>query len=334
MVLILLSTPNHNTPIWPSTPRSMDMPPLSPRTPLTPSPSFFAILSPIFTADDNVPASPALLQMSPGMIPPETPPPWLLGPHSPATTIRPVPSRTSSVHDFSTPSTTENVGQVPYPRRRPAFPSTTYSFTAGHAQAFRPPPPLALKRMRTAPIPHGPSSPLRQALNATSHTLPELTLRPPSRETLERSDPTSNATFHDSSSEILTIGMTGLDLQPMSPDCETMEIPIALEAPPPTPDTGRTITQASHNATSIRAMPRPIQQLRHARSPSAPVVSRSERSSFSLKSKSQAAIPQLPKPLELTEPKTHRYSMSVANLKQFDKETGGYRIETRYEIRC
>ena len=100
MVLILLSSVSPNIP----TPTSVSS--LSPRSPSNASSpsSFFAILSPIFTADD-APASPASVNhsatpspriVSPGNIPPITPPPWLIGPRSPTSPLRPAPLRMGS----------------------------------------------------------------------------------------------------------------------------------------------------------------------------------------------------------------------------------------------
>ena len=100
MVLILLSSVSPNLP----TPTSLS--PLSPRSPCSASsPSaFFAILSPIFTADDapaspssvNASATPSPRILSPGNIPPVTPPPWLIGARSPTSPLRPAPLRLAS----------------------------------------------------------------------------------------------------------------------------------------------------------------------------------------------------------------------------------------------
>ncbi|MCJ1324388.1 Serine/threonine-protein kinase wnk4 [Thelotrema lepadinum] len=271
MVLILLSSPSPLSPLLPYSPRSKDLSPLSPRTPLTPSPSFFAILSPIFTADD-APQSPGPRQLSPGTIPPETPPPWLLAPQSPASPLRPTAVRqpsTESKRQFSLPRLTTGEGLTNSPRtlsrsQRPGLPSITHSFSSGSAQQFRPPPPASLKRINTAPVNvKQPTSPLNRSWKAvstaiseqkvsdkqgsrpnlsravTSGPVPSLSVRPPSREnTIELESPDED-TLGAEEARRLSVAVMGVDnglgsgFEGTTAEEESMEIPIALELEQP-----------------------------------------------------------------------------------------------------
>lgn len=336
MVLILLSSPNHLNPLWPATPRSVEASQLSPRTPLTPSPSFFAILSPIFTADDHVPGSPGgLLQVSPGVIPPETPPPWLLGPRSPANITRPTVSRSNSYYDVPTPNLPKAMtgdGLMPRAYQRPAFPSTTYSFTGSQAQAFRPPPPLALKRVRTEPVTLAAFSPLRQVFKKSSKPLPELKVRPPSLEQLKVSQTADSDLLQSPEAETLTVSMMGIDLEPATPMAgEMMDIQIVLEAPPsPIQANHHSMDHSTTTASTLETTPRSNSPVKHFRSPSAPVAPLSHNMSTSSMSKSPSR--QDYQPMESSKRKPHRTTMSVANLQQFDIEMGCAHMKSRQEL--
>ena len=275
MVLILLSSPSPLTPQLPYSPRSKDVSPLSPRTPLTPSPSFFAILSPIFTADD-APQSPTPRQLSPGTIPPETPPPWLLAPQSPASPLRPTAVRqpsTDSKRQFSLPRLTTGEGLTNSPRtvsrpQRPGLPSITHSFASGAPQQFRPPPPGSLKRINTAPVKvKQPTSPLNRPWNAvskaikerdisekqkarpnlsravTSGPVPSFSVRPPSRENTTDLKSPDEDTLGADEARRLSVAVMGIDsglgsgFEGDTAEEESMEIPIAIDIEEPSPKT-------------------------------------------------------------------------------------------------
>jgi hypothetical protein len=264
----------------------MEVSPLSPRTPLTPSPSFFAILSPIFTADDG-PQSPTLRQLSPGSIPPETPPPWLLAPSSPATPIRPaMSSRQPSRVQKELPSlprltTGEAIAQsARQPRSRPGLPSITHSFTTGTAQPFRPPP-NTLRRMKTESTGlASPTSPLRQAWRTVSNIVPELKVRPPSRDLeavkMERQSSSEDDGLEDDEARRLSVAIMGVDSglgsgfegetvtkektisEPSTPsEAESMEVPFIIEEPV-TLSAETTSPPALKRSPSIRPIPAPL----------------------------------------------------------------------------
>ena len=337
MVLILLSSPNHLNPVWPATPRSMNASPAFPRTPLTPSPSFFAILSPIFTSDDNGPASPnGFLQLSPGMIPPETPPPWLLTPQSPSISIRPSLSRITSHSNAPRPTpsraiTSDRVVQCQQQHQRPAFPSTTYSFSTGYAQAFRPPPPNALQSIRTRPSIARVLSQIQPALDVTPNSIPELKVRPPSQERLDWMKAYDRGHIQDSEAEVLTVTMMTSDINPSSPtESESMEIPIALALEtPPTP--WSTILPGSPSMQwqeiSSRRL-RSIDRVQHIKSPSAPSFSKNDITTL-FRSSVKEHVAQPYKSTELGQSGSYRMAMSVANLTQFDKEMGYSHLQSR-----
>ncbi|KAI4151501.1 MAG: hypothetical protein LQ340_003457 [Diploschistes diacapsis] len=274
MVLILLSSPNPMTQLLPLSPRSSK---LSPRTPLTPPPSFFAILSPIFTSDD-VPQSPTPHQLSPGTVPPETPPPWLLAPQSPASPLRTTVVRRPSGAplQFSLPRLTTGDGLTSSPRsalrpQRPAIPNITHSYTSGGAQQFRPPPPGSLKRTNTAPLNlKQPSSPLQRSWRAvlepvnaeeigeptqrgsrpklsraaTAGSVPVLNVRPPSREIDQKPDALDEDSLGDEEARRLSVAMMGVDsgldsgLEGSTANGEeSMEVPFAIDLEEPRPNT-------------------------------------------------------------------------------------------------
>ena len=200
-----------------------------------------------------------------------------------------------------------------------------------------------------------PRSPLRHTWRSfttpitttPSTAVPTLKVRPPSREVGGAESSSEDDQLEDEEARRLSVALMGVDSGlgagfegetekeeqkskplevqngPESPtEVETMEIPIALDAPIPPQTTPSSML--SHNERALpsprfKPVPRSVEDLRNEQSPSS---GRSQSITVSLKPapRPRPLSTHISRPLQLTPSKSPRPSVSVGNLRDFNEQ--------------